>query len=525
MEPTSPLAARVLRRVAKTLTGGATVLGADLGIAGVDLRGTTAGDDTELANPNSTSRMAAVERTLWGDQAEGSRRKRYELYEECRRTPEIKTAVDIISRFVFGGATLSGPDTRSFEINFSERMTPEAREKLENAAWRLRLRQHVPQQFIEGIVKGDAPGEIIHSLTDVVSLKAHMPRDFEVVWDAFDRLLGYKIVDGSKQGGKQGGRFLTPLQMVHYAPNRRWGHRYGESLLYGLPEVNRHFTAAVDVIHVLLLMAATSRTRLSFQVPPDWSPKKLDTFIKRVKLWNQDGVNFDTDGRMHRSVAKLLDYSDKVIPYQRGNEKPTMWEEKPAPFDKLLEVARFDQSRFFLGTGVPKALAGALDDAHSRAALSEQGLYFTKTLSSYQQDAAVLVLEYMARAAVIMGIELGPDDVTVRMPILHEFNETLMAETAKLRAEAAEKLGNLGVPARWILSEVLRVPAHRVDDILLAMTSAGMDVGDEGMAPTASAEAHALRAELGEHAERLREFAVVLERVEAHVGQVEIPVP
>lgn len=521
-EPTSPIGRRVLRRAIRSLIGDPTTVGAELGIVGgPPPEKTTIGDSPSL---QQLKRNRALSKRLWASEADASRRRRYVLYEELYATPEVRQILRNLLAFIFGGDAQAGVSDAPFEIEWTPSAPAETVEAVSRATAAMRLHMHVPQQVHEGLLKGDAFGEVVHTLVEVVGLKSQVSSRVDVEWDYYNRLAGYRLrPDGAGVGG-DAGVWLSPLQMVHYHPHRRWGHRYGESLFYGLPSVGRQYNTAVDVTHALTAVSAANRRTAVMEVSAGWTAKEIRDWIKKIKLWNADAAFFDEDGVMSKSIGAMLDFAEKVWPYRKGTSKPEFHDEPKPPFEELLKVAEFDRDRLYLGTGFPKALAGLLDDASGLGgggALTAADLALARSIRSYQHDAAMLVLEYIARAAIIADVQIDPEDVSVSMPPIGAFNEKLAAETLKLRAEAAEKLVISSVPMRWILRNVLRVPEVEVEDMLAAMQMGG-DAGQEP--PAATAER--LRAELGETVERLSEAVQMLKPVTVSMNEIaDLPTP
>lgn len=502
--PTSSIAARVYKGVMRRLVGRTEVLGAELGPLTMPEERTTEQDHRKTATDHLTD-------ILWASEADASRRGRYDLYEELYRTPEIRQILGHMVSFIFGGEASDGAHVDPFRIEFAAAAKEETVEEIERAVAAMRLNVHIPQQVQSGLLKGDAFAEIVHSPVEVVALRPRFAKSM-TVQSRGGAVLAYVHRTGDSLSGYS--RVLTPLQVVHYAPHPRWGHQYGQSLFYGLPSVGRQFNAAIDVIHVLLVLFSTNRRTATVAVPGGWTDDVIKSWIKQMRLWATDGGFFDAQGRMQKRIAPLLDFADKIWPYRQGTAAPTFHNEPPAPFDKLLEVATFDQKRLYLGTGFPMALAGDLEGAAGLGgggALTAADLALARVLRKYQADAAQLVIEYVVRAALIAEVPLESGDIKVVMPPVGSFNEKLIAETLELRAKAAGVLKLSGVPMRWILREVLKVPLEELDDVLAAMPP-------EPQAPEPQdASLEQLRSMLGEKIELLTEAVALIKPVEAQV--------
>lgn len=504
MEPSSPIGRRVLQRVLRQV--------ADPTVVGIELAGLSAPAAQDRRTDRDDPRLRRAVRMnqlgnalLWEGEQDASRRRRYELYEELYVTPEVRQILNHLLAFIFGGDMRAGSlPTEPFSVEFEEGTPQVVIDEIRRAIAAMRLSSEIPRQVHEGLLKGDCFAEVVHSLTRVVDMRAHVASRVDVRTDAYGSIVGYAI---KPTGGDSVGAAvaLSPVQVVHYAPHRRWGHLYGESIFYGMPAIGRQYTAAIDVLHTLLVLAATSRRTVGMEVPDGWTQEQISNWIKDIRGMNADESFFTRDGVMQRKIGTMLDYTDKVWPYRSGTGAPTFHTETPAPLDKLIDVARFDQSRLYVGAGFPKALAGILEDAAGLgggSALTVADLALARIIRFHQADVADLVLQYIVRAALIASIPITADTLLVKMPTLGSFNEKLAAETEKLRAETAVALGSIQVPMRWILGEVLSVPAEDIEDLLLQMQ---MEPSPSTGALPGAMEAERIREQFAEQVERLSE--------------------
>lgn len=505
-DPQGSLSSRIVRRVQRYVGGDPEVIAADL----PGLTPEIAPEKTTLADTPELRQFAKAQKLnkqLYGDAFDQSRRIRYRDYQRIYdRTPEAKQIVRLIVALVFGGDPTtdrgeSASDRAPFQIVYGEGIAPETAAALDAVRGAVPLMTLIPQMFQSGQIKGDAFAEVVASLTRAVGVRALLADNVDVVPDAFGTPKAYKVQASSST--RSAAKYLNPLFCVHYAPNRAFGHLYGESLFHALRGADKQFNTAVDVLHVLLLLQGAQRRTVAVQVPRGWTDISIKRHLRKLKAWNADVTFFDSSGELHQNVAELIDYEDKLIPYRDGDKPPQFHNDVSPDFSKLLDVVKFDRSRYYTGTGIPMALAGLLDDAHSRAALETQGIYLGKMLRFWQQDAALLTLEFLVRGALIAQVPLAQGDVEVRMNSVSEFDEAAKAEVLKLRADAAATLRQAGVPMRWVLQHVLRVAPVDVDDLLLAMQiDPGQDAQAESPDPRAAADV--MRA-LGEQVERARE--------------------
>lgn len=522
-QPTSPLAQRIVRGIQRFVAGSPIVVGADLAIdaKSTDVAKTTLGDDPALLRMLKAQR---IHRVLFGADRDTSRKARYVQHREMYdRGPELKRCLQIIIDFVFGGQTgASVGDHETFEIVFGEGVSDAVRNEVDRIRRELRLPIIVPQMLQQGLLYGDSFLELVMSLTKIVKAVPHSPWNVEVNWDVFKSLLGYQIKTDSAGMGSTQGKTLHPIQMVHYAPDRELGHRYGQSIYAAGRGNHRMYMAVISATAIGVLLQGANRTNVTYQVPKGWASSRVKKFIANLKLWNGDAYFFDSDGDVEKNITQLLDFDDRIYPYRSGMDKPSFDHENALKHTENIAVAAFLQDREFINAGVPKALAGLLKDANSRAALETQGMHFVKSLRFRQQDAAFLALEIIVRALLVARIDFGADDVSIRMPMISEFNEKLLAEVHKLQAEAAKLLAfDMGVDLRWVFVHILKVPAHEVPDLLMAMAQGqAADDNTREVPPESAAETLRNHADLKESIERLSEDVKLLMPVTAKIEEL-----
>lgn len=104
-EPDSMLARRLSDRMMRMFKGAPEVVASEYGATGVDLNGTTAGSAAERRARRMSNQMKALNQEAY-DRSRGSR---YLDFREIRdEVPEMATALQVLTDFVFGGDSVDG---------------------------------------------------------------------------------------------------------------------------------------------------------------------------------------------------------------------------------------------------------------------------------------------------------------------------------------------------------------------------------------------------------------------------------
>jgi hypothetical protein len=392
-----------------------------------------------------------------------SRRKRYSDYREMLdEVPELATALQVLTDFVFGG----GSD--SVRLEFSDEATSGSRDIMKSA-WRdIGGSAFFVEAFREGTCLGDSFTELIYSKAGLIAERPLDAALTEVKTNSFSQVESFCVLPpgGSASQGRGSGFSLTPLQVLHYAPDKQRGHRYGRSMWSSARKLWRQSEATEDVMSLLSILQASARKSVAYPLPSNIRPDQVDEFLSSLKGESWSSQVFDRDGKMRRRITSLLAMDDLVYPYREGSEPPTFHNEPPADLTQLTEVLRYLQERYFIAAGVPAALCGYERNVNSRATLEQQGLQFVRTVQRKQQEVAQMVTSVMLRAQAAAGLH-PKMDFTVSMPSVSTFDEKLRAEVNRINAETAKILGvDVGINMRYVLSDTLGLSDDEVNMVL-----------------------------------------------------------
>lgn len=474
-----PLTQRVASSMMQLLKGSPEIIAADYGIsADIEWSKTTAGD-TRAERKTTRARNRA--RNLNQQSYDRSRRKRYADYREMMdEVPEMNTALQVLIDFVFGGHSAS-----SIEISYGDGY-PEELKKIVQAAWTsVGGSNFFVDVFKEGTYLGDSFSELIYSQAGLIAERPLRADLADVNLNEYSQLVSYSVKNSDSAVGtnNNNGYTLSPVQVLHYAPDALRGHRYGRSMWASSRKLWRQSEATEDVMAILSLLQASARKSVAYPLPANIRPDQVDEFLDNMRSDNWSTQIFDKDGKMRRRITSMLAMDDLIYPYREGSEKPQFHNEPPADLLQLIEVLRYLQEKYFISAGVPAALCGFERNVNSRATLEQQGLQFVRTVQRKQQDVVGLVYSVLARAQAAAGVT--PDlNFEVKMPPISSFDEKLRAEVDMLKAQTAKILGSdLGLDMRFILSKVMKLGDEEVNMILESI-----ELGNLGTTEHASIE-------------------------------------
>lgn len=461
IKPSSPLAVKISDRVMRALQGSPEVVASEL-VGAVDFTKTTAGDS---ARELRYRRMSQQLRTLNQDGYDRSRRGRYTDFREMRdEVPEMATALQVMVDFVFGGDAQS-----TTKIVFSEDATDEYRDVVHHILSNVGGVRFFIDIFREGMCLGDSFSEMIYTKAELIGQRPLAPDFTDVITDKFSRVLGYRIGQPSSYGSKSKDALqLLPVQVLHYAPDKMRGHRYGRSMWATARKLWRQSESTEDVMTLLSLLQAAARKSVAFPVGANVRPDEVNDLIESLKSGNWSEQVFEKDGTMRRRVASMLAMDDVVYPYREGTTAPSFHNEPAANLGQLINVLEYLQNRFFIVTGVPAALCGFEKNVNAKATLEQQGLQFARTVKRKQEDVRNLFDNVIMRGLMAAGFQ-PEKHYHVQLPPVSSFDERLKAEIGQIKANTAKVwVQDLGLGLNVALKDVFGLSDEQINVIMNA---------------------------------------------------------
>ena len=458
----SPLARRIGDKVLRLFQGAPEIIAADYGEPrAIEWSKTTAGD-------SQAERRARRARGRLRNTAQPSfdktRRARYSDYREMLdEVPELATALQVLTDFVFGGKRAS-----HIEIAFTENATKGSQDVINAAMRDVGGSEFFVNVFREGTYLGDSFSELIYSKAGLIAERPLASGLTDVKINTYGQLQGYEVGNPAAQGsrGRNEGYFLRPVQVLHYSPDKLRGHQYGRAMWASARKLWRQSEATEDVMSLLSILQASARKSVAYPLPSNIRPDQVDEFLASMKSDSWSEQIFDKDGKMRRRITSLLAMDDLIYPYREGSEPPSFHNEPGANLNQLIEVLRYLQERYFIAAGVPAALCGYERNVNSRATLEQQGLQFVRTVQRKQSDVVNLVTSVLLRAQASAGLR-PTMDFEVIMPPVSTFDEKLRSEIRRINAETARILGSeVGLDMRYVLSDVLGLSDDEVNMVL-----------------------------------------------------------
>lgn len=449
------LANRISDRMMRAFKGSAEVVASDYGNVPLSLDKSSASGSVQARQ----MRLAAQMRALNQEEFDKSRRSRYSDYREIRdEVPEMATALQVLTDFVFGGDSVDG-----VKILFDDDTSEGYKDVINSCMSSVGGIDFFVQIFKEGTLLGDSFTELIYSSSALISERPLIADMTDVVVNQYSQIVGYRTGIAPKTFGYQTPPVkLQPVQVIHYSPDKTRGRRYGRSLYATARKLWRQSEAAEDVLSLLSILQAAARKSVSYPMPGNVRPDQVDVFLENLKSGQWSQQVFDKDGKMRRRITSLIAMDDLVYPYREGSEKPTFHNDPPADLRQIIDMLRFMQDKFFIVTGVPAALCGFEKNVNARSTLEQQGLQFARTVRRKQQEVVRLMNTVLQRALAAAGIR--PEvKYKIRMPRVSSFDEKMKADTNYVRAQTARILANdLGIDFQFVLKDALGLSDEQV---------------------------------------------------------------
>lgn len=438
-------------------------------MSGVDFKQTTGYD----ARQARAQRAQALADSLGENAWEQTRHQRYRDYREiAEEVPELARALEVYVDLIFGD------DEAAYEVAFADTARPEVKRIISDTEAALALQTEIRKIMHEGLWLGDSFAEMVYGDAPMrlVAERAHRPEMVQVMQDGDGFLSHYELtVPGADKT-----RPLVPFQVIHYAPSAVRGARYGRSLFHSARYVRRHHDVFTDVTSMLCLKKASGDTYFLWPVPDNLDEQAVQDYIRELQQSVDTDVFFEPGGQLRRRAAASLDTVPKAMPYRvmlddqgqvATDVKPTVVETKPADLRQMVEVLRYLQDRFFVATGVPKALVGLERDVNARATLEVQGLHFAISVRARQRDAGRILADIFTRALLVAGVTPIEGEFVIKMPDVSAFDEQLRAEVFQKRAAGVLSMTQAGVPLRQALAEGFGYDDDTLDQIMEAVGS------------------------------------------------------
>ena len=464
-QPTSPLARRIIKRVINTIRGGRAprVASVALGVPpDVDPMKTTAGDGQRLDRRAKAERIGSML-----DPGERSRRQRYLDYREMKvEVPELHRSLAVLIDFIFGGE-LDSNDPQSFDVHFAEGARDEVKLVVDQVISDLDLQRTIRAIVTEGVWLGDSFTELVYTDRALVGQLPLLPEGVTVM-EIFGFVLHYLVTIGSSTTALALGtslanaRNLHPYQVLHYAPDRPRGSRYGESIWLSARKRWRTAEAVEDVLGLMALVNPRGRRTVLWPFPDDQAEDEIWAWLREIEVQTEDDLVFDVDGNVQRKVVPQLETADRNLPFKvyegmENQSQPTIHQGVAAPLEQLIRVLEFFQDSYFIAGGTPAALAGMERNVNAKSTLVVQMTAFALSVRNRQSQAAMLTVDIITRGLLAADIIPEKDEFSIELAAPTQFNELSKAEILKTKSEAAKNLAAAGFSAPFIAKVALGI--------------------------------------------------------------------
>ncbi len=433
---------------------------------------------TTGADPDQRRAMRAQAlATLLYDPYEAGRAQRYTDFREMAdEVPELDRALEVKRDFVFGGGERG--DAASYEMVFAPSARPEVRRLVEQAEGDLDTHRLIREVWHEGHWLGDSATELLYAEGEGLVGERYLPPDQFRVEEADGFVTRYLHTSG---GFGTDIRPMHPFQVVHFAPGKRRGSRYGRSDWASARGIRRYHEAMQSVLVMLGLRKAVGDERIFWPFSAQANEDTIWEYVRSVQA-EMDDFFFDTSGELKKRIAAQLETVPKILPYKMGADGtsllPTVVNSPAANLEQMLMVVQHFQESFFVASGVPAALVGMERNVNARSTLVEQGVHFAITVRQGQKEAAAVLTDIFTRACLAGGVVPRTDEFAVVMFPPSQLDERMRAEIAQIRADAVAKLTSAGVPLRAALVEAWGMSEERADEVDLAALPGPAEMGE-----------------------------------------------
>ena len=418
--------------------------------------------EADTPSKQSLANASGLQSRLFSDAAERRRLALYSEYDEMGdEVPELSQSLEVYKAFTFGG---DEHGDNKVKIDFSGSRPIQS--VIEQTIANTNVLNNLPMIQEEGERLGDSFHQPIYTRAgDVTKLKWLNPYHTDVHWDGYGNVASY-VVRANR--GAHGGVPLYPTDVLHFRPNKRMGYKYGRSTWAAARKLWILESTGSDVMSVLTIMRAANRKSVTYPVPAGTDEDGIEKWVNRLKQGQMKQPLFDATGKLQRRIVSLLELDDMIYPYRDGvNAKPPGFHDDPAAdLNQLLLVLKHYQERYFVVTGVPAGLAGMERNINDRSTLEQQGLHFVRAIKKRQENLEQFLYELFALSLLARGITPTQNAFEIRMPRVASFDAQMRAATAKIYAETAVILKDMGLPLDFVLKHALNLPKTLVDELV-----------------------------------------------------------
>ena len=411
-----------------------------------DLRGTTAAPGPD-ANARARSRALSLANAFGQEPWTQARLERIgEFREMAEEVPELEKSLEVKIDFAKGA---SDPEAWRPKMDNARAIV---RRIAEDAYRRLDLYNLVFGQMTEGMWLGDSFERAIYGdgTEGLVAQQHFQPEDVSIRVDYESKQLSHYQV---RQDMNAEPLQLAPFEVVHYAYHPRLGNLYGVAMWNAARIVRRQHEAVVATGTLVTVRRASGEVYWLWPFPSNMDDAKVDEFIAHAQQHTEFSWLYDNNGDLRKKAAQHVDMDPRFVPYRYvpGNTDapdPKAVQVPPTDIRGTVPFLQYLQDRFFVTTGVPKALVGLERDVNSRATVEQQALHFALSLADLQQDARRLFIDWMTRACLAAGVVPKDGEIDVVVPTISSLDEALRATVSKDRALAFLNYADGGMPIR-----------------------------------------------------------------------------
>jgi len=449
--------------------------------------------------------------------------------------PEAAVALDTVAANTTSGEP--GSTIAGFELEYDPSLGDQGKEIAEGVLDRTQMRNELAKVVRSANKLADAAVQTIVDTQGLIwELQNLEPALLYRRHDEYNRLAAWHY-----RGFEDQQQDLSPWEVVHLAHSPELGALWGRSMFEAGREIAYSLIGVRNGLTFQTVNHAASRMAFILGRPMMMDPSERDTWLDEQYEIISKRKAVDSTGRLDRRMVQTINDQHLVIDYPinvdgKGAE-PKIYPMGAAALDQLVAVCIHVRDIFAVLLRTPRAFIGIEDHSHGIGSnkTEMQEIQYAKLLNSEQHQAAWFVLQVIARQFLFLGVPLQKDQIKIVMPDLRVLDRKVRADTMLVLLQAAVLADSLGLPFKYIWTDILWDGDQKVAESAAARVGLDLDNQDATRAAQKAA-AQAAQAALmkkgaqdgngppqGASAEQLirhamRDVDLVRRRLEALVG-------
>lgn len=394
---------------------------------------------------------------------EQKRAAQYDEYKRVYRESVIaRKALNVVVKNIY----IVGQGELSYTIKSED---ARIQKLVEDCDERVEMHRFAPGCCRATLKHGDGFVEpVVDKANSVVRVKWLNPKYMYRNEDEFGRLQVEGAFTMEDEEGEVYAKFL-PWQVLHLRYDHEIENRYGTSFLDPGRIPERQYSIGKDSVMIRRLTRAPKRYAYTVPMPKLTSPTDQKLALAELKRDLRRKQVMDSEGHRHQRKKPMIEENDVFLPWTDKEMPPKVEMFDPGGMnDPLTDIFMF-RDEVIVAYNVPPAYLGLDKEVRGRAHLGWIDIEFARILRSVQ----IMMAEDLQRPLYdLQLLLLGVKIIDKRMydivyPAISLVDEKLKMEIERFKWEIAVLANNqLGVPTRWVLENIVKLPEDDVNQIM-----------------------------------------------------------